>query len=175
MSSTLRSFIPVSAAAILLCCAGCGSHWLSLEVDTINYYDLYSLTKHTICNEGYKIADFDMHEGTIDSDWNYDKMTDVGRFPIRRMVEAKIDPHEEGGFLVSIRIDQEANREGYRLMTPELSDGWEEYGWDKEAASLILKKLELQVGEFKPSDDFYERYRKADRLKSETDVPDSLK
>ncbi len=176
MSSTNRFFLQAAAVLLLAAAGGCGTHWHTLDVDTINYYDLYNLTQQTICGEGFKIAANDMHEGTIESDWNYDKMTDVGRFPIRRMVEAKIDPLDEGeGFTVCVRIDQEANREGYRLMTPELSEGWEEYGWDDEVAGLILKKLELQVGEFSPSEEFKERHRKAMELKTESRVPDTLK
>lgn len=160
------------AILLVLSCVGCGSNWVVLQVEDVSYSDLYQLTCHVIDGEGFKVAHADPHTGTIRSSWNYAKITDVGRFPIRRQLEAKIVP-EESSYLLSVRIDQEANREGYGVSDPQLSDNWDEYGWDRKTCETILKKIEIQVTEYGPSDEFYKRFREADELKSE--VPDVLK
>lgn len=157
---------------ITLSCFGCGSNWMALRVDEVSYSDLYQLTCHVIDREGFKLSHADPHLGTIRSSWNYNKITDVGRFPIRRQLEATIK-REDDAYLVSLRIDQEANRDGYGMSDPELSDSWDEYGWDRKTCETILKKIEIQVKEYGPSDEFYKRFREAEDLKA--DVPEVLK
>jgi len=145
---------------------------MELRVEDVSYSDLYQLTCHVIDREGFRISEADPHLGTIVSSWNYNKITDVGRFPIRRQLEAKIERDDES-YLVIVRIDQEANRDGYGVSDPELSSYWDEYGWDYKTCETILKKIEIQVKEYGPSDEFYKRFREAEDLKST--VPEVLK
>jgi len=168
MKTTLPPFLPSFLFAALLLafgCLGCSSDWSSLKVEGVAYQDLFELTAHVITSEGFSLKKIDPNAGLLTTDWNYSKITDTGRFPIRRRVEARIDPEDEGGYLISVRIDQEANWEGYGLTDPRLSDSWDEYGYDEETASLILKKIDIQVREFGPSEDFKNRFRKAEKLK----------
>jgi hypothetical protein len=153
--------------------AGCSTDWVSLQVQDVSYADIYDLALHVIESEGYPLSEINIHEGRIVTGWFYGKMTDRGRFPIRRRAEVRVDPEDEGGFLVRVRIDQEANREGYRLTDPRLSDAWDEYGWDREGAALVLKKIEIQVKEYEPSEEFFERHKKSEELKAR--IPDVLK
>jgi|GEM_PF-3219245 len=162
----------LAVVLVAIALSGCRTQWQSLAVEDISYSDLYGLTLHVIDSEGFQLSWCDIHEGEITTTWNYSKITDTGRFPIRRRLEARIDPESQGSYQVKLRIEQEANWEGYGISDPKLSDAWDDYGWDREKASLILKKIEIQTREYEPSDAFYERYRRAERLK--TEVPDVL-
>lgn len=161
-----------AALFLIFICTGCSTHWQTLEVEEISYRDLYDLTLHVIDDKGFKIQQSDIAEGTIISQWNYDKVDDVMRCPIRRKVEARINESGNNAYLVKIRIDQEANWKGYRIIDPRTSDTWDEHGYDEKTETDILYRIDLQVREFEPSEEFYERHRKARELKSE--VPDVL-
>ena len=163
MNPPIRIAMLSLACSLLLLGAGCSSTWTSLDVRGVNYNDLFDLTVHTIGGEGFKFTRTDPHAGIIRTGWNYEKILDVGRFPIR--LEATIDPAGEGVYRIKMRIDQEALREGYRIMTPEESDGWEEYGWDDETTGLILKKIELQVKDVGPSEGYKRRHERARELR----------
>jgi hypothetical protein len=161
-----------AALFLILTCAGCGTHWQSLKVEDVSYRDLYDLTLHVIDDRGFKIQESDINSGSIISQWNYEKLNDRARFPIRRKVEARIDEAGDNAYLIKIRIDQEANWEGYRVIDPRTSDTWDEHGYDEQTEKDILYRIDLQVRDFEPSEQFYERHRKARDLKSE--VPDVL-
>lgn len=161
--------IPVVLAFIAM---GCSSDWVTLQVQDVSYADLYDLTLHVIENEGFPLHTINIHEGEIVTGWNYGMITDTGRFPIRRRVEAWVDPDDDGAYVVRLRIDREANWEGYRITDPRLSDAWDEYGWDRETAGRILKKIEIQVKDFEPSEEFFERFKKSEELKAR--IPDVL-
>jgi len=161
--------IPVLMAVI---CVGCSSDWVSLQVQDVSYSDIYDLALHVIEKEGFPLRTVDIHEGQILTGWNYAMITDTGRFPIRRRVEARVDPADNGAYVVMVRIDREANWEGYGVTDPRLSDAWDEYGYDRNTAILILKKIEIQVRDYEPSEEFYERYKRSEELKAR--VPDIL-
>ena len=139
----------------------------------IQYGDLFNLAAHVIDSEGFVLNDVNPGEGYISTRWDYKKLVDVGRFPIRRKVDCHIDPDGQKEYEVRIRIDQEALWKSYLVNEPELSDDWESYGTDKETAQEILSRIKLLTMEFKPSDEFYKRWERKDRY--EEKVPDVLK
>jgi hypothetical protein len=157
---------------ILAVSAGCGTGTQSLRVEEVSYQDLFRLTAHIIDQEGFVLEDLNSDEGYISTRWDYNKLLDVGRFPLRRRAEAQIDPDGEGAYLIHLTIDQEALRRGYGVSEPEKSDDWEEYGYDKQATRTILTRIKLLTRDFEPSTDFYNKYKKKDEL--EKDVPEVL-
>jgi len=150
----------------------CGMGTQRLKVDNVSYQDLFRLTAHVIDSEGFMLDEIDANEGLITTRWDYDKLVDVGRFPIRRRAEARIDPAGEGVYEVELSIEQEALRQGFGLSNPEKASGWESYGYDKQTTRDILTRIKLFVRDFKPSDEFYDRYKKKQDLKKT--VPDVL-
>jgi hypothetical protein len=80
-------------------------------------------------------------------------------------VEARIDPEDEGRYLVKLRIEQEAQNFG-KMEVERMEEGWQSYGYDKVKTLDILTRIKLLVKDFKPSDAFYERYKRGDSLRS---------
>jgi len=152
----------------------CGSMgWQSLKLDNISYNDLFHLTAHVIDSEGFVLDIIDPNEGSIVSGWEYNKILDIGRFPIRRKVEAIIDSLEERSYQLNLRIEQEALWKNYGVMDLEHKEGWEFYDYDKETTQNILTKIKLILEDFEPSKEFYDRWKRKDDF--EKDVPEILK
>jgi hypothetical protein len=153
----------IAGLLLLLPCA-CSTSWQELKVDSLSFSDLFNLTVHVIDTSGFVVDDPNPHTGTIRTKWDHNKLLDVGRFPIRRRAEAHIDPLDDGAYLVRLRIEEEANN--YGKMEVERSDkGWQFYGYDKVKTQDILTRIKLLVMEWKPSDKFYERYKRLDDLR----------
>ncbi|MBU0753679.1 MAG: hypothetical protein KJ645_00975 [Planctomycetes bacterium] len=156
---------------ILSFCA-CSEGWQRLEVEDLSYNDVFRLTTHVIDTNGFIIDEANTHTGEIVTRWNYGKFVEHGRFPIRRRVEAQIDPTGDQTYLIRLRAPQEALWEGLAAVELDRQEGWEDHGFDKNTTLMILSKIRFFVKEFKPSDDFYNRYKRKDRLDQE--VPDVL-
>lgn len=159
-------FLPVMVAS-------CAGEYQYLTVKEIQYSDLFNLTAHVIDRQGFALEEMNPSEGYIESYWDYEKLVDVGRFPIRRKVECQIDPDGESTYKIKLRITQEALWESYMVNEPEHRKNWETYGVDKETARNILTRINLMVKDFEPSDEFYDRWRRKEEFKK--GVPDVLK
>ena len=147
-----------------------------MEVDEIGYQDLFRLTAHILDKEGFKVEDANANTGTIESRWDYTKLIDVGRFPIRRKARIEINPIEGEAYEVRVRIDQEALWKNYGSgVDVKEKDDWESYGEDYVTAHDLLTHIELKVREFKPSDEFYDRYRRIDEIREKVpEMPEVL-
>ena len=166
---TMRALVSLLPVTLL---SACSYGTQSLRVEEISYQDLFRLTAHIIDSEGFVLEDLDSNEGLITTKWDYDKVLDIGRFPIRRRAEARIDPAGDGAYVIHLTIDQEALRMGYGVSEPEKATGWDSYGYDKAATRDILTRIKLLTRDFEPSDDFYDAYRKKEDLKKA--VPEVL-
>lgn len=151
---------------------GCGMGTQSLRVEEVTYQDLFRLTAHVIDTEGFVLQELNSDEGVIITKWDYNKLLDVGRFPLRRRAEAQIDPYGDGAYVIHLEIEQEALRRGYGVSEPEKSTDWESYGYDKQTTRAILTRIKLITRDFEPSQEFYNRYKKKEDL--EKSVPDVL-
>jgi hypothetical protein len=146
--------------------------WQYMEVENVTYGDLFRLTTHIIDSDGFVIEDANTHTGDIVTAWQYGKLAERGRFPLRRRAEASVDPAGDGTFRVGLRIKQQALWEGISSEDLDKQKGWEYHGYDKAGTRRILTRISLFVQEFKPSDEFYERYKRQDKRKEE--VPEIL-
>ncbi|MFH1999625.1 MAG: hypothetical protein ABIK28_08090 [Planctomycetota bacterium] len=153
--------------SILFLTASCGMNWQTLQVEKLSYGDLFRLTSHVIDTEGFVIDDANAHTGEIVTEWSYGKVVEVGRFPIRRRAIAHVDPAGDG-YEIRLIIEQEALWKDYGVRDLKDQDGWEYHPNDKTKALQILRRIRVFVEEFKPSDEFYERYRRMDHLKKST-------
>jgi len=134
-------------------CAGCGSGWSRLHVENVTYNDLFDYAAQIVRDDGFSLEDADKNSGLISTTWKYGRDTDRGRFPKRRKVVIRIDPDGDGEWLVRVRIDREANWEGYyRITEPEQSEGWEGDGCDDDMAVLFLKKIEILVKDYESAE-----------------------
>ena len=167
------SFRAMLCLVPLLLTGGCKLGWQYLEVENVSYRDLFVLTSHVIDSEGFVLDEQNTNTGSITTRWNYGKLIDVGRFPIRRRAEAQIDPLEEGKYQLKLRIPQQALWENYGVVNPETAKGWELYGDDKETTHSILTRIKLMVQDFEPSEDFLDRMKRIDKLRDTT--PEVLK
>ena len=166
----LRCIILLSMPALISACSG-PYHYLTVK--EVQYGDLFNLTAHVIDNEGFVLNEVNPSKGFIDTYWDYKKLVDVGRFPIRRKVECQIDPKGEGEYEIRLIIDQEALWQSYMVNDPQKAKNWEEYGTDKETAMTIISRIKLLTREFEASDEFYDRWRRKEQLRE--GVPDVLK
>ena len=144
----------------LLSLAGCGTFWQELEVEDLSYDDLFRLTAYVIDSEGFIIDELNLDDGVITSKWDYNKIVDMARFPIRRRVTAHVDPQGDGKLQLKLKIKQEALWSSYATVDLKNQKGWESYGYDKAKAQKILRRIKLMVRGFEPSKDFYEKRTK---------------
>ena len=167
----LRRTAFVLFTAFNLCACG-ALGWQTLEVENLSYGDVFNLTVYVIDTEGFVIDSQDSDSGLITTFWDYKKMLDVARFPIRRKVEAHVDPSGDDRYIIDIRIRQEALWENYATVDVKNQKGWDLYGSDKETTHSILTRIKLLTREFKPSDDFYQQRKQMDELRGT--IPDVL-
>lgn len=164
----LRASILVS---LFLMTTGCGGGWHTLRVNSLSYGDLFKLTSHVIDSEGFVIKEANAHNGEIETDWSYGKVVEVGRFPIRSRVEATVDP-ENDGYEVSLRVRREALWKDYGVRDIRNQEGWEPHPSDKKMGFKLITRIRMFVEEFKPSDEFYNRYKRLEHMKKQ--LPDVL-
>ena len=153
--------------SVFMMSGACSTGWQYLEVEDTTYGDLFNLTCHVIMSERFAIENEDKNTGLILSRWDYRKVVDRGRFPIRRRLEARVDPMSNDRFEVKLRIEQEALRQSYSVTDLEHQKGWRSYGHDDDKTWEILKRLEVIVKDFKSSEDFNERYRFMEQTKDD--------
>ena len=149
----------------MLALSSCSVGYQSIQVEDVSYNDLFELTAFMVGRAGFVIDVSDRNSGEIVSKWDYNKLIDVGRFPIRRRLTAQIDPEGENNLSLEIRTYQEALWESYNMTTDQdKRKGWQAYGFDKQTAHDILTIIKTQITEFEFSDEYYNRHKRLEEI-----------
>lgn len=151
-----------------------GWRWQSSQVDEVSYNDLFKLAVYVVADRGYKVHEANADTGRISSQWDYRKLVDLGRFPIRRKAKIEVDPMGEGVYEIRVVVVQEALWDSPYGGGVDVKNkkGWEGYGDDVDAANDILTRIKMMVKDFTPSDAFYDKYRKIEEIQES--IPDVL-
>jgi len=169
----------VALLFILISTSGCFAMWQSTEVENIPYKDVFNITSLMISSQGFEILDANPHTGEIETKWDHRKLLDRGKFPRRRKVFAEVNPDGDDMIEVKVKVRQDVLWRTYTAYFDlENEKDWEPYGEDRETALNIIARIKMVVQDFKPSDDFYNRYKRVEDLRSddqEESVPDILK
>ncbi|HZL98696.1 MAG TPA: hypothetical protein VFD43_00460 [Planctomycetota bacterium] len=148
-----RRILPLLLPALLLLTAACSStqeRWAEAHARGVSYPVLYNLVLSTIDAEGFTVRKREPQKGRIESDWVYGTSQRLVRGPSRRKVFAVIDPSEEGGFRVAVRVAEEVIRKGGLMATHvRASEDWEEYDDNFDDAEYLMAKIAalIQAGQ----------------------------
>ncbi|MEW6746587.1 MAG: hypothetical protein AB1486_27930 [Planctomycetota bacterium] len=155
----MRAIVLISLLVLCSACTGPMPVWVEHSFANTRYDDAFRVVRDTL-DRDYTISMEDPAEGRVETRWSTSSATPYTRESLRERALAWIV--REGGVTVRIRVArQKTDSPSPAFSLPD--DEWEDFEDDPIRARILLKAVEVVLGEFDVSDKFRERLDKRGR------------
>ncbi len=137
---------------------GTGGHaqWHATVFPSVSYDDVFDISVLQL-DRDYAIRSANRGDGSIETSWDYDSVSEFSRMLQREQVVCEVDSVDDG-VLLKLRVRTQVKERTGLLAPDDVSDeGWEEARDNVDRATVLFQRIHSSLVKGRPSDDFYER------------------